>query len=66
MKQVLSAINPSADECVEIGVTVDSGACEMVMLTELCKGTSIVQTISSHGAEYEVANGESNPNLGER
>ena len=65
-RKPISTINPSADEWVEIEVTVDSGACETVMPTHLCKGISIMQSISSHGAEYKVANRESVPNLGER
>ena len=51
---------------MEIEVTVDSGACETVMPTDLCKQIPLMQSLLSHGAEYEVANGESIPNLGER
>ena len=52
---------------VEIEVTVDSGACDTVMPTGMCGHISIIETLESRqGAEYEVANGESIPNVGER
>ena len=60
------SIVQSPDDWIEIEVTVDSGACETVMPADLCTGISIMQSTTSHGAEYEVANGESIPNLGER
>ena len=67
-KKPSSAISvvQSPDEWVEIEITVDSGACETVMPPGLCTGISISQSSCSHGAEYEVANGETIPNLGER
>ena len=55
------------DEWVLIDVTVDSGACVSVMPAGLCTGISIVDNdLSRGGVEYEVANGESIANLGER
>ena len=36
------------------------------MPADLCKCISILRSSTSHGAEYEVANGETIPNLGER
>ena len=55
------------DEWVLIDVTVDSGACVSVMPSGLCTGISIVENdLSRGGVEYEVANGESIANLGER
>ena len=51
---------------MEIEVTVDCGACETVMPADICEGIQILKSLTSHGAEYEVANGESIPNLGER
>jgi hypothetical protein len=62
----ISAINdPSA--WTEIEITVDSGACVTVMPRSLCEGISILQNrLSREGVEYEVANGEHIPNLGER
>ena len=57
----------SADEWVEVEITVDSGACDTVMPTSLCTHISILQTAESRaGLEYEVANGETIPNVGER
>ena len=56
----------SADDWIEIEVTVDSGACETVMPASMAQGIQIVQSAMSHGAEYEVANGQTIPNLGER
>jgi hypothetical protein len=51
----------------EIEVTIDSGACDTVMPTRLCSHISIVTTEESRGGlEYEVANGETIPNVGER
>ena len=48
-------------------MTVDSGACVTVMLKGMCMGISVLENfLSRKGAEYEVANGQSIPNLGER
>ena len=57
------------EEWIQIEVTVDSGACVSVMPVEVCEGIGILQTALSRGdnpQEYEVANGETIPNLGER
>ena len=55
------------DEWVLMDATVDSGACVTVMPSGLCAGISIVNNdLSKSGVEYEVANGESIANLGER
>ena len=54
------------DEWIEIEVTVDSGACETVMPASMARGIEITTSLNSHGAEYEVANGQTIPNLGER
>ena len=61
----ISNITP-VDEWIEIEVTVDSGACDTVMPASWCKGIAIVKSSIADGEEYEVANGESIPNLGER
>ena len=61
-----SRVLQALDDWVEIEITVDSGACETVMPPSLCSGISILQSVCSHGAEHEVANGETIPNLGER
>ena len=51
----------------EVEVTVDSGACDTVMPTKLCPHISVIATEDSkRGMEYEVANGETLPNHGER
>ena len=50
-----------------IDVTVDSGACVTVMPSGLCPGITIIENdLCKNGVEYEVANGESIANLGER
>ena len=54
------------DEWIEIEVTVDSGACETVMPASMARHIEISKSLSAHGAEYEVANGQTIPNLGER
>ena len=61
----ISAVQ-SPDDWIEIEVTVDSGACETVMPSTLCQGIAILRSAMSHGQEYEVANGATIPNLGER
>ena len=64
--RTISIVN-KPDEWVAITVTVDSGACVTVMPSGLCMGIPIVDNdLSRAGVEYEVANGESIPNLGER
>ena len=55
------------DEGTELAVTVDSGACISVMPIASCEGIDILENeLSRSGAEYEVANGATIPNLGER
>ena len=52
---------------MEIEVTADSGACATVMPANICRNVAIVPGQSvNEGVEYEVANGETIPNLGER
>ena len=63
----ISAVQPREDEWIQVEVTVDFGACVTVMPAGLCTGIPIIDNIfSKSGVEYEVANGESIPNLGER
>ena len=58
---------PSGEEWTKVEVTVDSGACETVMPEDICNHIRITPSIQSlRGDEYEVANGETVPNLGER
>ena len=68
-KSSLSPLGQSAgpEDWVEVEITVDSGACDTVMPTSWCTHISIQQTAESKaGMEYEVANGETIPNVGER
>ena len=52
---------------VEIGIIVDSGACDTVMPISMCGHILVISTPESRaGLEYEVANGASIPNVGER
>ena len=52
---------------MEIEVTADSGACATVMPASICRNIAIVPRQSvNKGVEYEVASGETIPNLGER
>ena len=51
----------------EIEVTIDSGACDTVIPSAECSEYKLHESEQSQsGMEYEVANGESIPNLGER
>ena len=52
---------------MEIEMTVDSGACDTVMPVEECSHINVVPSEKSKiGFQYEVANGEEIPNVGER
>ena len=62
----LSPVSPT-DEWFEIGLTADSSACDTVIPKDMCPGIPARPSLQSiRGMEYEVANGESIPNLGER
>ena len=62
----ISAVN-KPDEWITLDVTVDSGGCVTVMPAGVCPGIQIVENDSfRNGIEYEVANGESITNLGEK
>ena len=51
----------------EIEVTIDSGACDIVMPLSMCSEIPIQESERQReGMEYEVANGETIPNEGER
>ena len=58
----------SADtEWHEIELTADTGACDTVIPKSMCPGIPLTPSYQSlHGMEYEVASGESIPNLGEK
>ena len=63
----ISAFGNGTSEWIEIEITIDSGACETVMPMSWCKGISVLSSPQYlQGVEYEVANGETIPNLGER
>ena len=48
-------------------MTVDSGACDTVMPLSMCEGIDVIPSLASlRGMNYEVANGQLIPNLGER
>ena len=61
-KRPTISVIQAPDDWIEIEVTVDSGACETVMPSDVCPGIMVHRSSCSHGAEYEVANGESLPN----
>ena len=67
-KGAFSAVgNVQQPEWIEIEITIDSGACETVMPFGMCSSISVLASRQySEGVEYEVANGETIPNLGER
>ena len=51
----------------EIEVTIDSGACDTVMPLSMCSEITLHESERQRGRmEYEVANGETIPNEGER
>lgn len=65
----LSALTPPQQEPVwqEIEITAESGACDPVMPEGMCPQIILVPSAySKKGPEYEVANGEALPNLGEK
>ena len=63
----ISGVDAEEIGWTEIEITIDSGACDTVMPARLCQHISIIQTEESRrGMEYEVANGETIPNVGER
>ena len=65
-KSSLSAVGANA-EWVEIELTADSGACDTVITRKVAESIPIMPSLASlRGMEYEVANGQSIPNLGER
>ena len=63
----ISPLSDAADDgWMQIEVTVDSGACDTVMPLSACSFKIIPSFQSKNEMEYEVANGASIPNLGER
>ena len=65
-KATLSACSP-AEEWIEVELTADSGACDTVVPRKTTEVIPILTSLASlRGMEYEVANGQSIPNLGGR
>ena len=63
----LSPMGPASEEWFQVELTADSGACDTVIPKSMCPGIPIMPSFQSlRNMEYEVANGESIPNLGER
>ena len=69
-KATLSAAGPKQreeEEWTEVEFCADTGACDTVMPRALCKGIAITPSLQSLAClEYEVANKQTIPNLGER
>ena len=65
-KKSLSGVD-GGEEWIEIELTADSGACDTVIPRTMAEAIPIMPSLASlRGYEYEVANGASIPNLGER
>ena len=65
--QSLSPVSPLYDGWEEIEMTADSGACDTVIPEGMCSFIPIIPSEQSRRKmEYEVANGQSLPNLGQR
>ena len=66
-KASLSPVSPAEDDWYEVELTADTGACDTVVPKQMCPGIPIVPSMQSQqGMEYEVASGQSIPNLGEK
>ena len=67
MQGSLSSAAEAEGEWIEVELTADTGACDTVIPKMMCPGIPIVASQQSIlGLAYEVANGASIPNLGER
>ena len=65
-KGSLSAVG-NEEEWIEVELTADSGACDTVIPRKTAEAIPIMPFLASLRAmEYEVANRQSIPNLGER
>ena len=66
-KASLSPMTSPEDEWYEVELAADTGACDTVVPKLMCPGIPITPSVQSlRGTEYEVATGESIPNLGEK
>ena len=66
-KASLCPMTAPDEEWYEVELTADTGACDTVVPKLMCPGIPITPSVQSlRGMEYEVATGESIPNLGEK
>ena len=62
-----SSATEASDEWLEVELTADTGACDTVIPRKMCPKIPIQASLQSRsGMEYEVADGNTIPNLGER
>ena len=66
-KAMLCSTGPAEQEWFEVELTADTGACDTVIPISMCTEIPVQPSLQSQrGMQYEVANGEKIPNLGER
>ena len=66
-KASLCPVGEGKEEWFEVELTADTGACDTVVPTTMCPSIPITPSAQSiRGMEYEVATGQSIPNLGEK
>ena len=66
-KASLCLMTALEDEWYEVELTADTGACDTVVPKLMCPGIPIIPSVQSlRGMEYEVAPGESIPDLSEK
>ena len=66
-KASLCPLTAPKDEWYEVELIADTGACDTVVPTLVCPGIPITPPVQSlRGMKYQVATGESIPNLGEK
>ena len=62
-----TAIAGDTEEWIEVELCADTGACDTVMPRSMCKMIPMTPSLQSLSCmEYEVADGSTIPNLGER
>ena len=60
-------MTPADQDWYEVELTADTGACDTVVPKAMCPTIPLTPSLQSQrGMEYEVASGESIPNLGEK
>ena len=66
-KAMLCPVSPADNDWYEIELTADTGACDTVIPKAMAPLIPVVPSMQSErGMEYEIANGDSIPNLGEK